>query len=124
MPPLILGQRVQRCLGLAPCRQNARDRLQAERAVLHGPLQRRQDIRSRIGRCQRQDAFRLVLTGAGTGQQALQEVSARWAELRIPRREVFQALLGITGWLMVRAVTPLADDAPGEESMACRGAER
>src|SRR5208282_2310740 len=67
---------------------------------------------------------RLVLTGAGTGQQALQEASARWAELRIPRREVFQALLGITGWLVVRAVTPLADDAPGEESMACRGAER
>src|SRR5207244_7169347 len=45
--PMVIDQEVQRCLRLAPGRQDPLDRGQGEGAVLHRPLKRRQDIRTR-----------------------------------------------------------------------------
>ena len=121
---MVVGQRVQRRLGPAPRREDALHGLEAERAVPHGPLQRRQDVGSRVGRRQRQDAFGLVLAGPVAGEQALQELCARRAELREPPRELFRPSPGVSGRLVVRAVAPLTRDGPRQEPMPRRFHER
>ena len=98
---MVVGQRIQWCLGLAPCRQDSLDRRQGEGAVLHGPLQRREDILTRIGGHQRQHAFRLVLAVAGLASRPSRKLRAGRAELGKPLVQLFGSTLCIAGRLVV-----------------------
>ena len=100
------------------------DRRQAEGAVPHRPLQRRQDVRTRVGRRQRQDALGLVLAEAVPGEQALQEPRPRRAELREPLGQLLPSPLGVSGRLVVLATAALSRGGPREEPMPRRLDER
>ena len=65
---MVVGKRIQWSLGPAPYREDALHRLKAEGAVPHRPLQRRQDVRTRVSRRQRQGTLGLVLAKPVPGQ--------------------------------------------------------
>ncbi len=78
---MVVGQHIQRRLGLASRLQDPLHRRQGEGAEPHGALQSRENVLAAIGGTQRQNPLCLALAIASAGQQALQEATARWAEL-------------------------------------------
>ena len=121
--PMVIGQEVQWCLGLAPCRQDALDRCQGKGAVLHRPLQRLQDIPTRISHHQRQHPFRLVPAVTRTSQQTLQEPRASLAELGKLSGQLFRSSLSITRWGVLLEMAALSRGTARKESMSRRGDE-
>ena len=79
---------------------------------------------TRVGGTQREHTFRLVLAVACTGQQALKEATAEWAELRESLGQLLGSALRITGRLMVFAAAALASHRARKKPMASRHDER
>ena len=73
---MVVGQRIQRCLGLASSLENPLHCRRREGTESHGPLQSRENVLTRVGGREREDSFRLALAIAGAGQQALQKATA------------------------------------------------
>ena len=73
---MVVGQRIQRCLGLASRLENPLHRRQREGTESDGPLQSRENVLTRVGGRERENPLRLALAIAGAGQQALQEATA------------------------------------------------
>ena len=112
---MVVGQRIQRCLGLASRRQDSLHGRQGEGPVAHRPLQRRQNVLTGIGGHQREHALGLVLAVPGLGQQALQEAVPDWAKFGEPLPQLFGSTLRIAGRLMVRAATALSSHRSWQE---------
>src|SRR5271157_5235556 len=79
---------------------------------------------TRVGGTQRENTFRLVLAVACTGQQALKETTAEWAELRESLGQLLGSALRITGRLMFLAAAALASHRSRKKLMASRHDKR
>ena len=79
---MVVGQRIQRCLGSTACFQDSTHSRQGEGPIAHGPLQCRDHVVAWVVSTQRENPFRLVLAVSATGQQAFQKATADFAELR------------------------------------------
>ena len=73
---MVVGQRIQRRLGLASRLENPLHRRRREGAESHGPLESREHVWTLVGGREREDSLRLALAIAGAGQQAFQEATA------------------------------------------------
>ena len=114
---MIVSQSVQRRPWPALRCEYPRDRLEAERAVAHGPLQRTEDVRGGVDSRQRQDSLRLVLAETASLEQAFQEPRSHRTELPEALAQVLRAPLSVAGRLVVRTSAALTGCSSGEESV-------
>ena len=111
---MVVGQRIQRCLGSTARFQDSSHGRQREGPIAHGSLQRRDHVVAWVVGAQRENPFRLVLAVSATSQQAFQKATAVCAELCEALGQLLQAVLRIAGWLTVFAV--LAGRSPFRET--------
>src|SRR6516164_1910272 len=101
---MVVGQRIQRCLGSTVCLQDSSHGRQGEGPIAHGPFQCRDHVVAWVVSAQRENPLRLVLAISATGQYAFQKATADCAELREALGQLLEAALRIAGRLTVLAV--------------------